>query len=131
MGNTQAVLTIDNFIKISIPERLKDPLLEVRRRLDAVFESWISSQSASTGSAQSVRNGEYLLKAVGELLKLQDEKPDEDEEDSKAKLAAALAKAKDDSATKQAQAKARAQVERKHKAAASWGGGWAEFAKKQ
>jgi len=62
-----AVLTIDGWIKLAVPARVKVPLLEVRRRLDNLFASWMADRTARENG------GKELLNAVTTLLSISDE----------------------------------------------------------
>jgi hypothetical protein len=69
----ESVLTVDGWIKLSVPQLIKEPLLEVRRRLDALFVSWVADRGPDGHESMQRQGGTELLTAVVELLSIQDE----------------------------------------------------------
>mmetsp|Transcript_93782 Transcript_93782/g.242318 ORF Transcript_93782/g.242318 Transcript_93782/m.242318 type:complete len:228 (-) Transcript_93782:84-767(-) len=68
MALGDAVITVDGWIKLAVPARVREPLLETRRRLDAHLASWVDR---GTDTAQ--RGGAELLDAIVTLLSIQTE----------------------------------------------------------
>merc|ERR1712048_569678 len=60
---SKGALVVDGWIKLEVPPHLKDPILEIRRRLDALFSNWVAERGQWT--EQSVMHdlgGTELLK---------------------------------------------------------------------
>merc|ERR1719487_1224505 len=70
---TDAVITVDGWIKLAVPARVKEPLLEARRRLDSLFSSWVADRGAAGQQSLQQQGGEELLTAVVQLLSIQSE----------------------------------------------------------
>lgn len=66
-----AELIVDGWIRLAIPTRARRPLLETRRRLDALLASWVGRPD-SRGSGQHAAGAE-LLRVIVQLLNIQEE----------------------------------------------------------
>jgi len=90
-GGGDAVLVVDDWIKLSVPASLKPPLLEARRRLDEFLASWVGVRDGLmlSGTKQD-QSGSNLLNAIVQLLNMQQQcapEPPPQREQKKKRLA--------------------------------------------
>jgi len=71
--NGEEVLTIDGWITLSVQRGLREPLLETRRRLDAIFANWVDRRGRNVQEEMERKGGMELLNVVMQLLSMQDE----------------------------------------------------------
>ena len=71
-ANMHDKLTVDGWIKLAVPSRLHEPLLEMRRRLDTLLDRWVAKSGKDCGEAHQEMmadsGGTELLKAIVELI---------------------------------------------------------------
>jgi len=68
-----AELVVDGWIKLAVPAQGRDLLLEMHKRLDAVFTSWVGRSRGQADRGHSEAGGAELLRAIVQLLSIQEE----------------------------------------------------------
>jgi len=76
-AGSAGTLIVDGWIKLALPLHLREPVLKMRQRLDALLESWVAERDHDCAAAQhklmNERGGAELLKAIVEILSSQEE----------------------------------------------------------
>lgn len=72
-NSAQSELTIDGWIKLAVPARLKDTLMQIRTRLDSLLAGWVSHKGKKAGGMRANISCEALLDAIVHLLSVQKE----------------------------------------------------------
>lgn len=68
-----AELVVDGWIKLAVPANLRELLLMTRRRLDDLLARWVGRRREGGEACIQDRESEELLKAIVQLLSLQEE----------------------------------------------------------
>merc|ERR1712048_178059 len=70
------ILLVDGWIKLAMPQFLREALLVIRQRLDNLFDGWVEERTGRKDVGQNVlieQGGAQLLQAVVQLLSAQEE----------------------------------------------------------
>lgn len=70
-----STLTVDGWIKLTLPPFVRSQLLAIRQRLDALFDGWVTGRGQRDQQEDELmkKGGAELLKAIVELLSAQEE----------------------------------------------------------
>jgi len=69
------IVRVDGWLKLAVPPLLLDAILEIRRRLDVLFNGWVSERDAGGAlhNMMEEQGGGEFLSAIAELLSSQEE----------------------------------------------------------
>jgi len=65
-------ITVDGWIKLAVPARLQQPILEMRKRLDDLFHGWVGRRGKGQGGLED-ESGAEVLRQITQLLHIQKE----------------------------------------------------------